>query len=150
MKSNSYCYFQWNFNLISKSQIWYIEITNLSQFPTNVPKSHPQPHCTLQLASYSSQLIVTFLYARSSTQNDRQQFVLRITPYFVHFELYPTPQNKNLTELCLQILTLLSRQPFRIRHVIISTRFWRWPLVSHLKYWPFLMNHPALNLRTFS
>jgi hypothetical protein len=40
---------QVNFNLTFKCQLYFTEITNLLQFTINVPKSHRQPQCTLQL-----------------------------------------------------------------------------------------------------
>jgi hypothetical protein len=59
-----------------------------------------------KIACFSSELI--FLYESSSIQNASKQFVSCIHLSFENFELHPTPQTKDLTELVLEIQTALS------------------------------------------
>jgi hypothetical protein len=53
--------------------------------------------------------LLTFLCVGSSIQHASQQFVPCILLSFVNFALRPTPQTKNLTEVDLDIQTVLSR-----------------------------------------
>jgi hypothetical protein len=57
----------------------------------------------------SPELIFTFVYAGSNIQNSSKQFVSCVHISFVNFPLTPTPTNKNITELGLEIQTALFR-----------------------------------------
>jgi hypothetical protein len=70
-------------------------MTNLLQFTVNVPKflnglSNP----CVQIACCPSELIFTFLYADSSTQNASEQFVSCIHVSFENFALYRQTPHK--------------------------------------------------------
>ena len=68
-----------------------------------------------KIACCSSQSLFAFLYAGSSIQNAREQFVSLIHLSFVNFAHHQTPTNNSLTELGLEIQTAPNPKPFRIK-----------------------------------
>jgi len=109
-------------------------MTSFSHFSTNVRISHRQHQCTAHFMGEdrvlcSTELIFTYLYASSSIQNARQQFVScsQISFFKLRPSSNPTKRGKNSA---LQIQTVLPPWPFRVRHVFISTPPPQWPLLS--------------------
>ena len=91
-----------NFNLTSRWQIWYTEMTNLSQFAGNVLKSHRQPQCTSQLSCESRVFFVkvvlrVYLWGQQHPKCQRS-ICLLYPPFFCTLRFSSNLTNKNWTD----------------------------------------------------
>ena len=83
--------------LCFSEKICYTEMINLLHFTINVRKSHRHPQCTLKLLCEDRVLLESafiFLYADSSIENAKEQFVSCIQLSLAKFANHPTPQTK--------------------------------------------------------
>ena len=126
-------------NLLQRNERYFALHNKFSNIP---PSTSVRITPCLKIACFSPKLIFTLLYANSSIENAREQFVSSVYLPFLNLVLHPTPTNKNLTELglgCKQLYldnhSELDTHSYGLLFLTMSE------IISTPNYWPFLLNY---------
>ena len=119
-------FLNFNFNLTSRWQIWYTEMTYSLQFTGNVLKSHRQPQCTSQLSCEGRVFFVkvvlrVFLCGQQHPKCQRSIHLL-YPPFFCTLRSHSNLANKNWTDSrsSLSLSTIIQHYTHVFMHFFLS------------------------------